>query len=172
LSLFLGFLGADQFYLQEFYTGTLKLASFGGVGVWWIIDIVRIGSSPIYAGNGFRLAADLPHWLYVGSSVLVFALLGGGVFAYGASEVKKRQLTNKMLKKAEDQFFKTRSATVPIRVADRVGMPTRTTYSMPIPPYGTLVPPHVRVASYGNPFNSANLYLKQAELTEAARQQA
>merc|ERR1712113_656133 len=75
LSLFTGYIGLDHFYLGEYYSGIAKLATFGGLGVWWIIDIVRIGSAPIYASD-FRLAADLPHWAYVFISVGFFAALG------------------------------------------------------------------------------------------------
>merc|ERR1719502_2008136 len=64
LSVFLGFFGADHFYLGNFYSGFAKLATLGGAGIWWLIDIVRIGSSPVYA-NEYRLAYDLPHWEYV-----------------------------------------------------------------------------------------------------------
>ncbi|CAE8695324.1 unnamed protein product, partial [Polarella glacialis] len=64
LSMFGGFLGLDRFYLGEAESGMAKLATLGGCGFWWVWDIARIGSSPVYASNG-RLAADLPHYMYV-----------------------------------------------------------------------------------------------------------
>lgn len=39
LSLFLGYLGADRFYLNSIWLGLLKLITVGGVGLWWLIDI-------------------------------------------------------------------------------------------------------------------------------------
>ena len=36
----------------------------GGCGIWWVLDIIRIGSAPVYA-HEYRLAADLPHWAFV-----------------------------------------------------------------------------------------------------------
>eukprot|EP00438_Fugacium_kawagutii_P029839 Skav200965 [mRNA] locus=scaffold448:544134:548603:- [translate_table: standard] len=49
----IGFLGLDRFYLGEvnagaLSAGTLKLATLGGFGVWWLWDIMWIGSAPIY----------------------------------------------------------------------------------------------------------------------------
>lgn len=40
LSLFLGGLGIDRFYLGKIGTGILKLITAGGFGIWSIIDLV------------------------------------------------------------------------------------------------------------------------------------
>ena len=40
LSIFLGELGIDRFYLGKIGTGILKLITLGGCGIWWLIDII------------------------------------------------------------------------------------------------------------------------------------
>ena len=34
----IGYLGADRFYKGEVGLGVLKLITFGGFGIWWIVD--------------------------------------------------------------------------------------------------------------------------------------
>lgn len=40
LSLLVGALGVDRFYLGKIGTGILKLVTFGGMGIWWLIDLI------------------------------------------------------------------------------------------------------------------------------------
>ena len=44
LSVFLGQLGVDRFALGCIGTGFAKLFTFGGFGVWYIIDIIRLAT--------------------------------------------------------------------------------------------------------------------------------
>lgn len=43
LSLFLGLLGADRFYLGKRKTGILKALTIGGLGIWWVVDSALLG---------------------------------------------------------------------------------------------------------------------------------
>jgi len=44
ISILLGGLGIDRFYMGYIGTGILKLITFGGLGIWWIIDIIFIAT--------------------------------------------------------------------------------------------------------------------------------
>jgi TM2 domain-containing membrane protein YozV len=44
LSLFLGVIGADRFYLGKSGTAVLKLVTFGGLGIWALIDFIMIAT--------------------------------------------------------------------------------------------------------------------------------
>lgn len=75
LSMFFGFLGADLFYLGFFWMGLAKLFTLGGCGAWWVYDIIRIGSAPVYAST-YRVADDLPHSAFVLTAVMAAGFVG------------------------------------------------------------------------------------------------
>jgi len=63
LSMFLGMFGADQFYL-------------GGLGVWGLYDIVRLGSTAVHTKQHFRLATDVHHWAFVLAVICYMGIIG------------------------------------------------------------------------------------------------
>jgi len=52
LSIFLGGLGVDRFYVGKIGTGILKLITLGGFGIWWLIDWIMILSDKFTDKDG------------------------------------------------------------------------------------------------------------------------
>ena len=42
LAFFLGFLGVHRFYVGKIGTGILQLVTFGGLGIWCLVDFIMI----------------------------------------------------------------------------------------------------------------------------------
>ncbi len=55
LSIFLGMYGVDRFYMGYIGTGILKLITFGGCGIWYIIDVILIATKNLKDANGLPL---------------------------------------------------------------------------------------------------------------------
>jgi len=55
LSLFLGGLGIDRFYLGYGGLGVLKLLTLGGIGIWALVDFILIALNKLPDANGNKL---------------------------------------------------------------------------------------------------------------------
>ena len=71
LSLFLGVFGADRFYLGKIGTAFAKLLTLGGVGVWWLVDLILVLSGAARDRSGQRLAG------YQQQRVIAWSVTGG-----------------------------------------------------------------------------------------------
>jgi TM2 domain-containing membrane protein YozV len=50
LSVLFGSLGVDRYVMGKVGTGILKLITFGGLGIWWLVDVVLIATKHEYKG--------------------------------------------------------------------------------------------------------------------------
>ncbi|MFI5838596.1 TM2 domain-containing protein [Catenuloplanes sp. NPDC051500] len=56
LALFLGTLGVHRFYVGKIGTGILMLVTFGGFGIWTLIDFIMIAIGNFTDKQGLPLA--------------------------------------------------------------------------------------------------------------------
>jgi len=89
LSLLLGWTGADRFYLGKTGTGLLKLVTIGGLGVWWLIDLIIVLTGSTRDSRGLPLEGYQQHrkiaWIVTGSLVALSLIINAINAANGAS---------------------------------------------------------------------------------------
>ena len=52
---FLGMFGAHRFYAGKIGTGILQLLTFGGLGIWWLVDMIFIVTSNFRDSDGQKI---------------------------------------------------------------------------------------------------------------------
>ncbi|GAA3773818.1 hypothetical protein GCM10022240_27110 [Microbacterium kribbense] len=89
LSYLLGVLGVDRFYLGKVGTGILKLITFGGFGVWVLIDLILILTGAMRDKAGRPLVGYDQHkkvaWI-VTAALIVAGIVIGSVTAANAQK--------------------------------------------------------------------------------------
>ncbi len=58
LSIFVGALGVDRFYMGYIGLGILKLVTLGGCGIWTLIDIILIATRKLNDADGNPLSGS------------------------------------------------------------------------------------------------------------------
>ena len=57
LAILVGGLGIDRFYSGSILLGVLKLVTLGGLGLWWLIDLIMLVTGSYKDGNGNPIAS-------------------------------------------------------------------------------------------------------------------
>jgi hypothetical protein len=94
LSLLVGVLGVDRFYLGKVGTGLLKLLTFGGLGIWALVDLILVLTNKQRDSRGLPLEGYDQHKkvaLIVTGVVILLSIIfnsaRGGSGAVSASDV-------------------------------------------------------------------------------------
>ncbi|RNE66829.1 TM2 domain-containing protein [Cryobacterium tepidiphilum] len=85
----LGIFGADRFYLGKVGTGILKLITFGGLGVWALIDVILVLAGAQKDKHGRTLMGYKEHkkiaWIVTGAVIVLSIVMGAVNGANGAT---------------------------------------------------------------------------------------
>ncbi len=52
LSILLGWMAADHFYVGRYVTGIAKAVTVGGFGIWWVLDIFAVLDGQFHDSKG------------------------------------------------------------------------------------------------------------------------
>lgn len=80
LGVFLGVFGAHRFYVRKIGTGVLQLVTFGGCGIWWLVDMtmILIGKFKDKSGTPIPNIAPKLSWSVFAVVVIIGLVSGGG----------------------------------------------------------------------------------------------
>jgi len=79
LSYMWGTFGIDRFYLGKIGTGILKLLTFGGLGLWTIIDLILVMSGSMRDKQGNEMLEFARYKKFANLTILISVLVVGAV---------------------------------------------------------------------------------------------
>lgn len=107
LSWLLGGLGIDRFYLGKIGTGILKLITFGGFGLWYLIDLILTLAGAQKDKTGHRLQGYDEHkkiaWIVTVACIVLGMIFGGISQALTPSVQSESTPTSEVAEAADDE---------------------------------------------------------------------
>ncbi len=95
LSILVGVLGIDRFYLGYTGMGILKLLTGGGCGILWLVDLINIATGRLRPADGSSYKDDAPAYppMNAAEELSKFKeLLDQGAITQAEFQIKKSQL--------------------------------------------------------------------------------
>ena len=121
LSLLLGTLGVDRFYLGKVGTGILKLITLGGLGIWYLIDLIIILTGSVTDKRGNSLANEPAKkttlWI-ITAAVIAFVLI--------LSAINNANTGSRVASAGNDKPVAAETATTEPKVEEPTATPTPT----------------------------------------------
>ena len=77
ISFMWGTFGVDRMYLGKVWTGIIKLVTFGGAGIWTIVDLILIMGGTMRDKQGREMLQFVEYKKFAYWTVLIFALVVG-----------------------------------------------------------------------------------------------
>lgn len=81
LGIFTGFVGGHRFFVGKHGTGILMACTLGGLGLWWLADLIVIGTGEFTDDDGRRVVRWVPDEDFAGA--------GPGIGARMAEEMEQ-----------------------------------------------------------------------------------
>jgi len=82
MSLFFGWLGVDRFMMRQIFTGLLKLVTFGGLGIWYLVDVILIATKHQFKNIEWDHDGNMSYGFALAVSIL-FGSMGADRFMMG-----------------------------------------------------------------------------------------
>lgn len=107
LSWLFGGLGIDRFYLGKIGTGILKLITFGGFGIWYLIDLILTLAGVQKDKSGYRLQGYDENkkiaWIVTAACIVLGMVFGGVSQALSPSVQPESAPTSEVAEAADDE---------------------------------------------------------------------
>lgn len=109
LAWLVGVLGIDRFYLGKVGTGILKLVTIGGLGIWWLVDLILVLAGTTRDRQGYALAGYRENrkiaWIVTGAVIVAGLIINGvnGVNGVNAGADRAADQPAVSVPAAEDQ---------------------------------------------------------------------